>query len=100
MGTLTEYGVYGDQGPISNLLKPPLRRSSTERLRSLVAEVVRGMSLPTGRGDQRVRNCGLVRKWDNAWRQVERFEVLGACIMGVSQPCSETLSVFIIRPTA
>ena len=35
-----------------------------------------------GRGDQRVRSCGLVRKWDNAGRQVERFEVLGTCIMG------------------
>jgi hypothetical protein len=29
-----------------------------------------------------VRSWGLVKKWDNAGRQVERFEVLGACIRG------------------
>ena len=40
------------------------------------------MSLPMGRGTERVRSCGLVRKRDNAGRQMERFEVLGTCIMG------------------
>jgi hypothetical protein len=43
---------------------------------------MRRMSLPTGRGTQPVRSCGLVRKRDNSGRQVERFEVLGACIIG------------------
>ena len=40
------------------------------------------MSLPMGRGTERVRSCGLVRKRDNAGRQMERFEVLGTCIIG------------------
>jgi hypothetical protein len=36
------------------------------------------MSLLKGRGDQRVRSWGLVRKRDNAGRRLERFVMLGA----------------------
>jgi hypothetical protein len=32
----------------------------------------------------RVRSWGLIRKWHDAGRQVERFAVLGACLMGGS----------------
>jgi hypothetical protein len=41
------------------------------------------MSLPTGRGAERVRSCGLLRKWGDAGKQIrlERSEVLGACII-------------------
>jgi hypothetical protein len=35
-----------------------------------------------GRGAERVRSCGLIRKGDNVGKQVERFEVRGACIIG------------------
>jgi hypothetical protein len=49
------------------------------------ASRVREMSLLTGRGDQGMRNWGPVRKRDNAGRPVERFAVLGACLIrGIS----------------
>jgi hypothetical protein len=57
-------------------------------------EMVRGMSLPTGRGDQQVRSCGRARKWEGAGRPLgmrgggDVASIIGALLSEDSTGCS------------